>query len=213
MSETLDTPGVLQIWDDVKADLDKLHSNWSNCSNQGNVALNFNGDPTINISGSDIKQLTMPTYANTATSYEVLTPEEMKEFAKLEEQHTANTKLLKLEKFKELPATLRQHVVNSILWQRAVEAINTIEAEPVNERHKELTAKNPWNIKMTSIAQMLQTINRTNGNSLDPMQADIRLPDGITGEDLINAHNEATLEESLLEKEDDSVQADAKATS
>lgn len=52
---------------------------------------------------------------------------------KLIEERSEVTKQLKLDEFKKLPASMRQYIIDSILWTRGVQHINELEAPKLQE--------------------------------------------------------------------------------
>jgi hypothetical protein len=121
-------------------------------------------------------------------SYAPLTPEETKELAALETQRSQETKQLKLEAFKELPCALRQHVIDSLLWYNKCKEISTMTAIK-SIRQEELELKKPHNFIQYSSVHY---------GSITPPPM---LIDGLSYEEMIQAHNDATMEESLEESD------------
>lgn len=123
-----------------------------------------------------------------------LTADEQKEFSELKKQHEADIKTAKLSVFKKLASELRQYVINSYEWKSSVHEINQTKAEK-SERLRELENK--------------ESLTRGYGGaSLGSYHAgfspeyklnlELELPEGLTIEDLKQAHMEACLEEEML---------------
>lgn len=146
------------------------------------------------------QQYVMPTY--TITPPNPLSAEEQKELAALEEARKAETKALRIKEFKKLPAALRQHVVNHIMWMKTITVANTIEA-PVSARETELKNRNS-NYNFTSILQGFMQYHTYAGTPMDNTWYSVKgMIQGVSEEEIIDAHNEATIEEQLLGQETD----------
>ena len=114
-----------------------------------------------------------------------LTDEEAKELKTLEEERAASIKLKKIEIFKELPASLRQKIVDDIEWRRAVQKMNSASADN-NDRYNDLSGKR--GVSLSGYVDM-------GGFMYEPQPT---IPNGITEGELISAHNEKALEEQII---------------
>jgi hypothetical protein len=123
-----------------------------------------------------------------------LSKEEAAEREELLAEHAQQVKTAKLNIFKSLPAPLRQYVINSILWTDAVRNMDSMSL-PESHRLKELNSRNfPYNSRLAGHNSTWQSVRDDRYLITPPMPAD------ITEEELQQAHLEATLEESMLEK-------------
>lgn len=153
---------------------------------------------TINSSGSVNfgVPVSIP-YSGTLTySYSELTPEERKEYDELREQWNIEVKIAKLAKFKKLPTDLRQFVVNTIYWVEAMRKINNVTV-PISERLNELSNRSSF-VRLNSSSSLNAIPIYTSNYSAMSESLNIPLPDGISFEDLKNAHIEQTMEEEML---------------
>ncbi len=135
-----------------------------------------------------------------------LTEEEKKELEELQRVHKEETKAVKLNEFKKLPAEMRQFVVNMIVWRKSSSSIHTVEATK-SDRLKELESK-LWPTLGAGGGSSGLYISGGNfwfNNNVSSVQIDIAailgLPDGITTDDIEAAHLEATIEEQMLDEE------------
>jgi hypothetical protein len=128
-----------------------------------------------------------------------LSKEETKELNDLAQERAAASKLLKIAVFKKVPPVLRQQVVNQIYWCRAIKEMSAAEADK-SEREKELEIRhmmskgsNPiyWSHGYGAGSVV------SGGGSIQYLQ----LPEGLTEDELMSAHNEATLEESIADEQ------------
>lgn len=119
-----------------------------------------------------------------------ITKEEQEELARLKGEYEAERKAARLAEFKKLPAELRQFVMNSVAWSSAVASINAVDV-PMSERHKELKSKE-------DVFKSYGTIHTQGGWSYPFSFGSMPLPEGLTLEDIKNAHIEQSLEEEML---------------
>ena len=129
-----------------------------------------------------------------------MTPEEKVELEELKKEHEFKLKLAKLDVFKQLPADIRQLVINAHMWQACCNNMNstTIAKDPKLE---ELERKSDaGKIYMSSGAGQWST-GYASGSSLFGNFIATNLPTGVTVDDLKQAHMEATLEEEVLNGE------------
>ena len=127
-----------------------------------------------------------------------LTVEETQELKDIKEQHAIDLKTLKINMFKKQSSELRQHVINSFLWQETVNEIN-IASIPNSDRVNELEAKSKnqsYPYSTNAIGNL--SINIQDSTGFIRFGAQATLPDGITIQELRQAHLEATLEEEIL---------------
>lgn len=138
--------------------------------------------------------ITGPLTTITTTSFPaILTSQEVKELEDLENAHKEAHKIEKLNTFKKMPSETRQFVINMILFGEAVSAIKTAPPPEQSERLKELQLKKSYSggyyYGQLNVSPYITTMN---------LDISVFLPDGITAEDLKNAHVEASLEEQML---------------
>lgn len=128
-----------------------------------------------------------------------LTADEKVEFDKLTEEFKAEVKISKIATFKKLPTELRQFVVNFFAWQESINVINTTTVDK-SERLKELEQKNEaGKLFSQQLGQYMGSTYTTTG--LNNILFQIGLPDGLTIEELKQAHIEASMEEEMLNGE------------
>ena len=135
-------------------------------------------------------QLTTSQIMTTIQGFMGLTPEEAKELENLNKEQTIENKTLKLSEFKNMPPELRQFVINASFWTDMVKKINETKA-PQSDRQKELIQKESIS-KMFSGSLSVQAVGYMN------VFATLPLPEGLTVDDLRQAHLEQTLEEEML---------------
>lgn len=130
-----------------------------------------------------------------------LTPDEKVEFDKLTEEHKVNVKVAKISAFKKLHTDLRQFVINFFSWQEAVATINQTQVE-APERLKELQLKEQHGKLFTQgLGQYIGGHSyHISADGLMSFSTQLALPEGVTVEDLRQAHIEATLEEEMLDE-------------
>lgn len=131
-----------------------------------------------------------------------LTPDEKAEFDKLTEEHKVNVKVAKISAFKKLHTDLRQFVINFFSWQEAVATINQTQVD-VPDRLKELRLKEEHGKLFTQgLGQYIGGHSyHISADGLMSFPTQLVLPEGMTVEDLRQAHIEATLEEEMLDEE------------
>jgi|SRR5581483_639643 len=132
-----------------------------------------------------------------------MTPEEAAKLKELREERTRETKRLKLEHFKKLPGEFRQNIINSFLWEKEVNDMNAIQA-PLSEEEQKLAAREGvqgWNPLGGLSSGLSFHGGLGSASSWIQMGSTPKLPDGITSEDLIKAHTEATAEEQFLDSD------------
>lgn len=141
-----------------------------------------------------------------------LSVEEQEKLKSLEEDRKRATKQAKINYFKKLPQSMRQQVVDNIMWDSAVRAIDSEEA-PKSQEQIDLESKNHrggyspsmgglsyggslggWgNIGVSSLSSQLEVEMYGGGR-----YRGILMPRDLTAEELVRAHAEATAEEVLL---------------
>lgn len=126
------------------------------------------------------------------------TAEEKKEYDELKAQYEADVKAAKLNVFKKLPSELRQHVINSFMWKDTVAEINKTVADK-GARLAELENK-----ESLSRGYGGATLGNYSSSFNSEFKLDLQpaLPEGITIEELKQAHTEACIEEELLDGEE-----------
>lgn len=124
-----------------------------------------------------------------------ISKEEGEELERLKVEYEADNKLAKLKAFKALSSELRQFVINSHEWESARTSINNTEAEK-SERYKELLAKRTTGLGGPYHSGV--TVGMDPSSMFYPSIGPVALPNGISLQDLKNAHIEASLEEEVL---------------
>ncbi len=128
-----------------------------------------------------------------------LSKEEQDQLQELRKEHATATKLVKVNIFKKLPSSIRQQVIDAYEWKIAFETMNAstatkdqklIDLERKEEMHSMLVHsglgyKRQQAFDPTAYPGILFTHNQG-------------LPNGLTLEDLKQAHMEASLEEEML---------------
>ncbi len=131
-----------------------------------------------------------------------LTHEEEQELSDLEHQHAYDVKKAKLDYFKKLPKEFRQQIVNIVMWEEAVEEINGTTVE-TSERQRELQLKKQLSGIHGHPFFGGHRSSLAHHSAFDPMgsfrTSSTSLPTGITKEDLLQAHLDASLEEEICE--------------
>jgi hypothetical protein len=122
----------------------------------------------------------------------LLSKEEEEELKLLEEEYVAATKIAKINKFKELHPEMRQMIIAHLIWQDQREIISKTEADK-SDRLVELKQKQVMS-RSYGITGQCTNIN-------NPIYTTIALPEGLSKEDMIEAHTAATMEEELLKDE------------
>lgn len=112
-----------------------------------------------------------------------LTKEEQEELSRLEAERLVETKRLRLEAFKSLHPDLRQVVVDCIMWQEHRNNISELVAV-VSPRELDLKRRS----FLTSVNAAGDGWRGFNNNLL---------PEGLTIEDLIQAHADKVIEEKI----------------
>lgn len=122
-----------------------------------------------------------------------LTKEEEAERQLLQDEFDRNIRTQKLSLFKKLHKDLRQRIIDKLMWSEYIqECDNITAAQP--DRLRELEArKNPGKIFLSGL-QVSSDYGYTN---IDFFGNGVKLPDGISSDDLKKAHSEACLEEEL----------------
>lgn len=137
-----------------------------------------------------------------------LSNEEQKEYQRLEKEHEEEVKSAKLAYFKALPPEFRQTIINILQWETVAKEINHIEP-PKSERLRELEGRarrtNPFAGYGHSYSKQFYP---SGGSPLQDALDNLgrhhyptNMPNGLTLEQLEEAHLEATIEEELLKNE------------
>jgi hypothetical protein len=126
-----------------------------------------------------------------------LTDEQKTELEELTRQRLLVEKNLKLEAFKQIPAELRQQVIDKLLITKHLHSINTISA-PLSDREQLLQEREDrYNRKYRRFALKKQPNSRPIFNvdySIHLEPTDV----GISLDDLLAAHTDATVDEEVL---------------
>ena len=139
-----------------------------------------------------------------------LTSEEKEELDRLTIEHGHEIKKQKLNAFKKINPALRQFVINAITWRESLTEINSVHVDK-SQRLQELEQKRQQHNWYTSAGG---SFHQQSGKSslwtpsFDPSHMDgmlrmVGIPEGITIQDLMEAHVEATLEEEMLNGEEE----------
>lgn len=129
-----------------------------------------------------------------------LTKEEEAELEDLKVQYEHALKRSKLDTFKKLDPELRQFVVNCLNWQ---EATQNMKATPVVKSARQVELENK-DINRRTYGQPTSRFGASSSAmTLDGLMQQlirgwIQMPEGVTADDLKQAHMEATLEEEML---------------
>lgn len=141
-----------------------------------------------------------------------LTSEELTELENLRQDRTAESKRLKIEEFKKLPADFRQTVINKLLWKKFVKEANQKEVG-MSQREMELIAKQSQSNNGMFIGGVGSNITLgstypgqwySGSNGALTVEEAVTLPAGLTEADLVDAHNEACAEDALVGDSTDS---------
>lgn len=131
-----------------------------------------------------------------------LTSAEEEELKELEHQQAWSTKMAKLAVFKALPREYRQSIINVLLWEEAVQEINRT-SNPESDRLRELKLKQSFS-PLSPFLGSGHTFHPPSmgGRPMWPpasfgMPTQTMLPEGITKDDLMQAHLDASLEEEI----------------
>ncbi len=163
------------------------------------TGVGFNG--TIPNAGSTIPNSGVTTWTTTSIHVgDPLTKEEQVELDELRTQHVLDIRLAKIAGFKKLPAELRQFVVNMLTWNEEVDRLEAVSADK-SQRQIELEQKESNNGFLTIQNGTAWLGNNAVTNATIRIPDDFRVPDGLTVDELKQAHMESTLEEQMLEND------------
>lgn len=131
-----------------------------------------------------------------------LTPEEEVELKDLEVEHRIATKKAKLDHFKQMPREFRQSIINVLIWEEAVEEINAINPlVPERMRQLQSTKQLHGGYYGSGLGSTFGPgLGHHSSSSMWPpsfVKTKTMLPEGITKEELMEAHMDASLEEEL----------------
>lgn len=128
-----------------------------------------------------------------------LSKEEVKELTELEREQAQILKKGKLDIFKKLAPSLRQTIVTSFMWTKAVEDMNTLLVSPSGRlqelRNKEII----FSGRVPVLPQNYPYSNGTSWQGIKLSHHSFTIPNGLTAEDLIQAHLEVSVEEELTD--------------
>jgi hypothetical protein len=159
-------------------------------------------------SGSSLGKLLLggitSTFTGTIPSGPPLTSEEAEELNRLAIDRATESKRLKVEEFKKLPADFRQTVINKLLWKKFVKEANEKEVQMTDREAELINKQNQANMGIGSYIggsnlriSSGSTQWYTGPNGALSIEEAVSLPAGLTEADLIDAHNEACAEEAL----------------
>ena len=122
-----------------------------------------------------------------------LDDDEKAELAKLQDQREHDKKSYRLNQFKNLPATMRQQVINDILWTRTTNEMEHPEV-PKSTRQQELEAKE---LPSSKAFHAMVGYHDLYADVTMKSKYDVLLK-WFTEKEIIDAHNDASAEEALL---------------
>jgi hypothetical protein len=138
------------------------------------------------------------------------TKEELTELDALEQQRQRDMTQQQVDAFKKVPAAIRQRIVDDILWTRELNNIEKVD-QTKSARQLELESKksasHPYSISGTAGSGFTWSQGAIIGSTIttsSPFFAPVSrpvLPSRMTDEDIIQAHNEATMEEECLKQD------------
>ena len=129
-----------------------------------------------------------------------ISPEETKELEELDRQYKEDVKNVKLQAFRELPSALRQHVINQLVWYKMAQEISHKTATK-SQRHIDLEGKKlPF--QMAGLSTYIGSVQSTMWGNIPNTSVPPVMIEGLSADDLIQAHNDATLEESISDDQD-----------
>jgi len=123
-----------------------------------------------------------------------LTAEEKQELENLKSQYANDLKVTKLNIFKKQSSQLRQYVINSFLWQETVNLMNSAKPSQsvrINELENKTSTPFPF------LSGSGNTLFTQDSTGFIPY-SHLPMPNGISIEELQQAHVEATIEEEML---------------
>lgn len=133
-----------------------------------------------------------------------LTAEEKEEFDRLTVEHKHEIRKHKMEAFKKIAPEMRQFVINALTWNDELGNINNTPVDK-SQRLTELEVKSRGGFNSHS-----HTYNPANAwypgtrsEASISLSSFVGIPEGLTVEDLKQAHIEATLEEEMLNGEEE----------
>lgn len=138
------------------------------------------------------------TASNQAFGHFGITKEEQEELENLRKDHRAEVKRAKLSLFKGLSAQLRQSIIDKYEMKDCFSKMDKVSVQP-SSRHSELDMK-----ESLSRMGMYGHSNMWAKSEAYEERFAMSLPQGISIEDLKNAHMEASIEESLVSNETNS---------
>lgn len=154
------------------------------------LAIGTSGPINVTLTGTQQQQLQQMM----GTLQFGLSPEEKKELEELEREHAIKLKTERLSIFKKMDGSIRQSVINALIWKETMEAMNAATVEK-SQRQVDLEAKN---VLFKNMFIHTQGSNWTYNTGTDLFFNGIALPQGVTVEELKQAHADATLEEEVL---------------
>lgn len=136
------------------------------------------------------------------TPFPALSQAEELELAHLEAENLVNVKAAKLNQFKSLPKEFRQTVINLISWDEERKKINETLA-PGSDRLLSLRARKVNNGSFFGGLHHHTSFGHGSGHwPPEGLQfTPVLLPEGITREELVQAHLDASLDEELVTEE------------
>ncbi len=160
----------------------------------------------------DLKDLYDKVQQITGTTFTFPSPatkEELTELDALEQLRQQDMTQQQVRAFKRVPAAIRQRLVDDILWTRELADLEVVD-QGKSARQLELESKKSLGTLYGTTGQTLGRAGWIHGGISStiitsfpgyPMAARPLLPSRMTEEDVIQAHNEATMEEECLNQE------------
>ncbi len=124
-----------------------------------------------------------------------LTVEEETRLQDLKIEHEAKIKDAKINVFKKYPPEMRQFAINAILWKEFTTQIEAVSV-PKSEDLKKLEYRSRHTMLSMGTVNVSGSFFSTGYASINYQ---FNCPEGLTSDDLKQAHLEATLEENILD--------------
>lgn len=133
-----------------------------------------------------------------------LSPEEKEELDRLTLEHSQEVRKHKLDAFKKVAPEMRQFVINALTWHEELSRINDA---PVgkSQRLTELETKSRGGLNNHNHNWYPNSTwnTGTKNQAMVSLSSFVGIPEGLTVDDLKQAHIEATLEEEMLNGEEE----------
>lgn len=126
-----------------------------------------------------------------------LSTDEVKRLEELKQEHQVKIKQAKVDIFKKHPPDMRQFVINVISWRDLAKQVEAVSIDTPQEL-KDLEQRHEYGKLFTASGRGFQYHIRDNTASIYDILISLGSFDGLTFEDLKQAHLEATMEEEML---------------